>query len=130
MQKLFAIERVWTIGFLALSVGSALFMGIQAFPSWTQMLILAVAGAAIGAMLSWVVLKVLWHIRVRINGGPFREGDLVQIIAGREAGKIARVYEQWPSRSQVRVELGEAARKDVKDVFSYVQLYRVEAKCA
>jgi prepilin-type N-terminal cleavage/methylation domain-containing protein len=50
----------------------------------------------------------------------------VQVIAGAHAGRIAAVYEEWPSRNQVRVDLGESEWTEVKDVFLYVQLCKVK----
>jgi len=126
LQRSFAKDHIWTIGFLGMAVCFTLVVAIQAAPDWGQMLTLVVAGAAVGAVFSWFLLKILWQIRVWINCGPFRKGDLVQVIGGAHAGKIAAVYEEWPSRNQVRIDLDEAAWKDVKDVFSYVQLCRVK----
>jgi hypothetical protein len=91
------------------------------------MLTLVFLGAMIGFVVSWIFFKVLRHIRVWINGGPFHKGDLVQVIAGGHAGRIAAVYEEWPSRNQVRVDLGESEWSEVKDVFSYVQLLKVKS---
>jgi hypothetical protein len=91
------------------------------------MLAVVFVGAIIGFMVSWFVFKILRHIRVWINGGPFHNDDLVQVIAGPHAGETTTVYEEWPSRNQVRVDLGESERQNVKDVFSYVQLLRVKS---
>ncbi len=90
------------------------------------MLALLFVGSLVGSLVSWIVVKILWHLRVRINGGPFHTGDLVQVINGTYAGQIAEVYEDWPSRNQVRVGLGESAKS--KDVFSHLQLCRVRRR--
>jgi hypothetical protein len=126
LQRCFARDSVWTIGFLGLAVGVDLVLAIQA-PDWRQMLAVVFVGAIIGFMVSWFVFKILRRIRVWINSGPFHNGDLVQVIAGPHAGETTAVYEEWPSRNQVRVDLGESERQDVKDVFSYVQLLRVKS---
>ena len=91
------------------------------------MLSLVIIGAIGGFMVSFVFFKIFWHIRIWINGGPFRKDDLVQVLAGMHAGRIAAVYEEWPSRGQVRIDLGGPEWKDVKDVFSHVQLCRVKS---
>lgn len=83
-----------------------------------------VMGAACGVVSTWVFLRALWHILARINGAPFRNGDVVQIRVGEHRGRVATVYEEWKQRGEVRVDLGERAKKDLKDVFSYVELCR------
>jgi hypothetical protein len=126
LQLLFARTQVWTAGLLGVAVCLDLAVAIQA-PDLPQMLVLVFVGAIGGFLVSWVLFKVLWHARIWINGGPFRKGDLVQVLAGTHAGKIAALYEEWPARSQVRIDLGEQEWTEVKDVFTYVQLCRVKA---
>ncbi len=125
LQKFFAQTHVWTVILLGTAVCIDLSLAIQA-PDLPQMFALIFGGAIVGFIASWIFFKIVWHIRVWINGGPFRKGDLVQVIAGVHAGKIVTVYEEWPSRSQVRIDLGEREWKEVKDAFSYVQLCRVK----
>lgn len=55
----------------------------------------------------------------KINGSPFHEGDLVHVLVGPYRDRVGRIYEMWPSRNQVRVEIDEQAKKDVTDVFGY-----------
>jgi hypothetical protein len=124
LQGFFTRDAVWVIGFLGAAVAVDLAFAIQA-PNLKQMLGMAFGGAVIGLFASWFFFQILWRVRVWINDGPFHAGDLVQVIAGAHAGKIAAVYEEWPSRNQVRVDLGEAEYAAVKDVFSYVQLCKV-----
>ncbi len=124
-QRFFALDDVWPIQLFGLAVIVDLSFAVQA-PDLKQMFGMILPGAAIGFFASWFVFKLLWHIRIWINGGPFKEGDIVQVIGGPHAGKIAAVYEEWPSRSQVRVDLGEAEWKNVKDVFYNVQLVKVK----
>ncbi len=126
LQRFFARDGVWLIGFFGVAVVVDLVLAIQA-PGWGAMLTLVFLGAMIGFVVSWIFFKVLRHIRVWINGGPFHKGDLVQVIAGAHAGRIAVVYEEWPSRNQVRIDLGESEWAEVKDVFSYVQLLKVKS---
>ncbi len=125
LQRFFAKDAVWTIQLLGMAVVIDLVLAIQG-SHWKQMLGMVFVGAAIGFIVSWFFFKILWHVRVWINGGPFHRGDLVQIIAGAHAGKIAAVYEEWPSRNQVRVDLGESEWTEGTDVFSYVQLCKVK----
>jgi urea transporter len=127
LQKIFASMAAWVIGFFVIAVGTALFIAIQAFPMQGAMFVLVITGAIVGLVVSVLFVKILRHVRVRINGGPFHKGDFVQVIAGPHAGRIATVYEEWPSRNQVRVDLGESECKEAKDVFSYVQLLKVKS---
>jgi hypothetical protein len=126
LQRFFAMEEVLAAAFFAVAVSVALFIAVQASPDWQQMILLVLAGSAGGALIAWISLKVLWSIRIRINGGPFRKGDLVQVIRGPHAGKVGLVYEEWPSRHQVRVALDKSAWSEGSDAFSYVQLCKVE----
>lgn len=125
LQNIFARDVTWVASFFGTAVVFTLVMAIQA-SALGEMFGLVVVGAATGAVISWISLKILWHIRVWINGGPFRKGELVQVIAGPYAGRIAAVYEEWPSRNEVRIDLGESEWNEVKDVFSHVQLCRVK----
>ena len=79
-----------------------------------------------GCMFSYIFLSVLFRILTKINGGPFRKGDIVQVIHGKHAGKIGRVYEEWSTRNQVRVAINEEAWKKLEDVFSHIQLIRIK----
>ncbi|MFN3409053.1 MAG: hypothetical protein ACK45B_08685 [Limisphaerales bacterium] len=129
LQKFFAVEWVWTVGFAAIAVIVALSIGVLGYPDLKHMLVLTLAGAAGGTVLSWAVVRVVWEMRIRINGGPFREGDWVQVIRGRNAGRIVRVYETWPSRNQVRLDMGESAQREKEDFFLTVQVCHVYPPC-
>jgi hypothetical protein len=125
-QRFFARDAVWPIGFLGTAVAVDLAFAVQA-PDLKKMLGLVFVGAVIGLIVSWIFFKILWRVRVWLNRGPFHTGDLVQVIAGPHAGKIAAVYDEWPSRKQVRIDLGETESTEVKDVYSYVQLLKSES---
>ena len=125
LQRFFARDAVWATGFLGIAVAVDLGFAIQA-PNLKQMLAMVFGGAVIGLLVAWSFFKIVWRVRMWINEGPFHKDDLVQVIAGAHAGKIAAVYEEWPSRNQVRVDLGEAEWTEVKDVFSYIQLCKVK----
>jgi hypothetical protein len=123
-QRIFARDWVWTAGFLGFAVGLTLAIAMQA-PDRTHTLTVIAGGAAASAAVSWTLFKVLWFFRVRANGGPFRKGDLTQVIAGTYAGRQGYVYDEWQSRNQVRIRLDDSASKGAKDVFSQRQLIRV-----
>ncbi len=49
---------------------------------------------------------------------------MVYLLVGRYRGRIWCIYEMWPSRNQVRVEIDEEAARTVTDVFSYTEVCR------
>lgn len=126
LQRYFAGKAAWPVQFVGLAVAFDLFYARNAWDRGNIVVVILVLlmGAAIGLGISWLANVLLWRIRVRINGGPFHTGDLVQVITGPHAGTIARVYEEWPSRKEVRIDVGELEMREVKDVFSHVQLMK------
>ena len=82
------------------------------------------SGAILGFFCSYFPLSILAKILMKINGAPFHDGDMVHILAGKHRGKIVRVYKIWEERKEVRVDIGEQAKKDVEDVYSYTEVCR------
>ena len=74
-----------------------------------------------GALVVWPIVA---RIGSRINGAPWSEGDLVQILIGKHRGHVGRIYEIWPSRDQVRVEINEQTKSDVTDVYFFNEVCR------
>ncbi len=73
----------------------------------------------------WLVLGPLYHDQGLRNGAPYRVGEYARVLTRRRCcGQVARVYEVWAERCQVRLDLGEAARERVEDVFSYFEVCR------
>jgi hypothetical protein len=62
----------------------------------------------------------------KLNGAPFHVGDLVQILVGQHQDHVARVYDVWAERRQLRIELSEQERNDVTDVFDYFQICKLQ----
>jgi hypothetical protein len=98
---------VWSIGkFVVLTlVAECLGAMLGFFPG----------GLFLGVFLRWIEYR---------NGAPFHEGDEVVILSKRFPGRITRIYQIWPERHEVRVELGAAECRKVTDVFSYTDVYR------
>lgn len=90
----------------------------EALSSWTAIAVLVALplGSLLGA---WLVWPWVFTIASKINGSPFHEGELVHVLVGPYRDRVGRIYEMWPSRNQVRVEIDEKAKKDVSDVFGY-----------
>ena len=97
-----------------------------AFSIWTVLAILPALplGALFGMFILWPIIQIICR---SLNGAPFHPGDMVRILAGKHRDRVVRVYEIWPSRGQVRVELGEQEEKAVKDVFMDIQVCRERA---
>jgi hypothetical protein len=72
----------------------------------------------------WFLLGPLYYSWGLSNGAPYRVGDTVKVLARRQRGRVARVYEVWAERLQVRLDFGEAAREQVEDVFAYFEVRR------
>lgn len=93
-------------------------------PSMWELLLGAFGGVVIGFPAFYLVQYSVG----RLNGAPFHRGDCVQILSGRHCGKVVRVYDEWPERGQVRVNLGDDFKRDVEDVFSYLELRRMDPR--
>jgi hypothetical protein len=84
-------------------------------------------GALLGAFPGGIFLGIVLRWIERRNGAPFRKGDEVVILSKRHPGRVARVYDVWAARHEVRVELDETARKEVTDVFPFTDICRRRA---
>lgn len=90
---------------------------------WSILLILLTLpiGWLLGGLVIW---PFVGSIANKMNGAPFHVGENVCILIGSNCGKEVRIYDVWNDRHQVRVELGEQAKADLKDVFSFHQVCR------
>jgi len=128
------INYFFAHGFKIATWGTALLLGILTvwfYWSFSLSGVIAVFAALLfGWILGGVILwPLLFAIGNKLNGAPFRKGDLVRILVGQHRDNIARVYDVWTSRNQVRVELGEEAEQKMKDIFSFTEVCR-ETKTA
>jgi hypothetical protein len=97
-------------------LNAALFAGL---------LVLAWAVGWFAALIpAWFLLGPLYYGQGLDNGAPYQVGDYIRVLSRRYRGRVVRVYELWAERQQVRVELGEAARERVEDMFSYFEVCR------
>jgi len=95
------------------------------FLSW--FIVETLVSLALGVILSGLFISpFVCTLAGKLNGAPFQVGDLVQILTGEHRDRIARVYEVWEERRQLRIELSEQEGKDVTDVFDYFQICRVQ----
>ncbi len=125
-QLFFAQGWPWLLMFWGPSIALALLGGWLA-PAGSMGAVLGPGiGASVGVVGMLLVLRPLQLRLARVNGAPFHNGDLVQVLAGRYRGRVGRVYAEWETRGQVRVDLGDEAKRKVQDVFGELQLCRVE----
>lgn len=99
------------------------------WPLFWRMFLVTIPAAGIGYLTGVLFLwPVLGRIALWIQGWPFQEGDEVVLLAGKNRGRMAQVYEVWESRGQVRVELGKQARRKCTDVFCAVLVTRAKGR--
>jgi hypothetical protein len=106
---------------------------LELFKDWQYgllFLVAIVAAPTLGFYLSlpcaFLVLGPLYWIQERRNGGPFKPGDRVRILAGPHRGVLTTVCSTWQG-GRLRVELGREAKATYTDVFSPTQLLRMPA---
>jgi hypothetical protein len=95
------------------------------FVLWYLVAILAAIplGWLLGGVFLWPFVAMLCN---RLNGAPYRKGEHVCVLVGKYRNRITQVYEEWPSRHQVRLDLGEEEKSKVTDVYSYNEVCRVK----
>jgi hypothetical protein len=81
----------------------------------------SLAGFMLGAIL---IGMPICNLAASLQGWPFYEGDEVIVLTGKRKGTVAKVYEVWDERGQVRLALGEAEAKSCDDVYSALQVTR------
>lgn len=139
-MKILWLHRIAAYGFQITCLGTALlfgiYVGVLGFPGagyltdlsnlapYAAAIILnGLLGCMIGAVVIWRLVGWLFYW---IQGYPFQNGDKVYILVGQHAGTTSRIYEIWPQRSQVRVDLGEKMKANVEDVFCYTSLFKIK----
>jgi hypothetical protein len=139
VQRLFAHDWPMRITLVAGAIGMMAWTAPVVFPALRSsflgmvwFLCLMIVAGLLGLIVAGILggmffLGPLYHWRAAKNGAPYQVGDTVLILAGAHRDRVARVYEVWSERGQVRVELGEEERRAVTDVFSYVAVCRHSA---
>ena len=82
-------------------------------------------GFFVAAIIALTFFVPVYEARALKNGGPFKSGDLVQILVGPHCGKVARVCSETRAED-LRVELGKEAAARREDIFSPTALLREE----
>jgi hypothetical protein len=99
--------------------------GWLTFRSVVTIVSAGIIGLFVGVLSAMPVTIPLYQHRARVNGAPFRIGDAVRVLCGPHRGHVGRVYAVWAERGQVRVEVSDAARETVADVFSNTEVLKV-----
>lgn len=119
----------WTLGVAVLAI-TATEPSRATFLDWRGVLFVAVVaivsailGFFLGVFAGSVFLPPVYALRERLNGGPFKTGDLVQILVGPHRGKTTTVVSAWQGRSY-RVHLDDESKKKFQDIFGADQLIK------
>jgi len=119
----------WTIGIATVAI-AATEPQRSTFTDWRSLLsflavviISPVLGFFVALFAGSVILPPVFELRERLNGGPFKAGDSVQILIGPHKGEISQVVSPWQGRSY-RVKLDEESEKTFKDIFGADQLIK------
>ena len=123
-QMLFAKRWLWNVAFWGCPLCVGVGFAIPIYLAQKGFILAIMTGAFAGVLISYFVLRGFYHVVASMNGAPFQEGDIVQILIGEYQGQVGSIYEKWKDRKQVRVDLGEQAMKDLKDIFSYNEICR------
>ena len=79
-----------------------------------------------GGLLGYFVLGPVYHYRAELNGAPFRTGDIVQILVGRNRGRIVRVTEVTEGRGVLKVDLGESNPKGKPIYYEFTEIVKAD----
>ena len=101
--------------------------------SWIAVLctiVSVVVAAGVGFFVSCIlagalpILRGVYWLQIRFNGGPFHVGDRVTVLVGPHAGALVTIREEWQGTYGVRVVLDDAEVADDSDIFVQYQLIR------
>ena len=89
----------------------------------------AVLGYFVGILAGFFCLGPLYYNRSIMNGEPFKQGDMVQILVGPFKDRVVRVLSTFDIGSyagahRIRVDLGTET-KDDENMFTSIQILRV-----
>ena len=87
----------------------------------------SILGFYAGVFLHIPFIVPLCRAQGLANGGPFKIGDTVQVIAGEHAGTVTQVYGKGQFDAN-RIDLGEGVHDNFTDLFEDHQLFRVSGE--
>jgi hypothetical protein len=93
---------------------------------WLRIVFTAIVFGLLGWILGMFIYPILCIIAIRLQGGPFVEGDEVIVLTKPYQGVKTKIYEVWESRGEVRLDLGSDLKASCKDVFSTVEVCKAK----
>jgi hypothetical protein len=110
-----------SIGAITLTVAVGLSCGGFSIWSFIAAVVAVPLGGVLGALFLW---PIVFRIGSRVNGAPFRNGEVVHILAGKYRDRIGRISDIWTQRNSVIVQFDEDQEKEVIHEFSYNEVCR------
>jgi len=111
-----------SLGLPWIALSNFLTLGLTIF----LLLVVVLIGWLIALISGSLVLPPFYRWRERLNGAPFREGEVVVILEKPFCGRVTTVRKVWGERYQVRLDLGEEAERDFTDVYSFASLQKLQ----
>lgn len=124
-MQYFLASHGFKLGACAGALISAVVVGsfCEEFSIWAVIAI--ILAFPLGSVLGFLFLSpIVGAIAGKLNGAPFRLGDVVHILTGPHRDRVGHIYTMWIERSQVRVQLDERAKKETADVFGDHEICR------
>jgi hypothetical protein len=94
------------------------------------MIVSVVVAAGVGFFVACIlagalpILRGVYWLQIRLNGGPFLVGDRVTVLVGPHAGALGKIREEWQGTYGVRVDIDGAEVTDDSEIFVQYQLIR------
>ena len=126
----YLLVPAFTVFFALCAVGSLRFAFSDLSSAGALVVVVVLSyliGAGIGSISVFFIFGPILYDQGLQNGGPFQDGDLVQVISGPHRDRVGRIYSGWQHDTH-RVELGEDAERNYSDIFADYQLLRVEGE--
>lgn len=79
-------------------------------------ILIAALAFFVGIFVLAFTYPIIYSAISRINGGPFKIGDEVQLLTSRLYGKKGIIYSMWQG-SGFRVDIGADYKNDLNDIF-------------
>src|ERR1041384_2223589 len=124
VKAYFSVLVIISIVLSIFALGRGSFHPISVLSDWQFLLLILLCSISVFFALlrtTSFVLNPIYNWGAKLNGAPFHIGDRVCILVGPYRGHVVRVYSI--ESKQLRVELGEQAKKDGTDVFSFTKVY-------
>ncbi len=129
--------KLWIVGVplgFAYATAIEILPTVYVFPVWKSALFMIwgiflslLLGVCCALLLGGLILGLIYQSVVRWNGGPFVQGDLVQILVGPHRGRVVRVY-SLAQGFAVHVDLGGEEKETSKARFQAIHVFKERLK--